>query len=84
MNRFSNLPNLMVAPNGARKTKKDHPNLPVTISEIVDDAKNCFANGADAIHAHVRDAKGNHSLDVGLYKELISELKKVIPGLVIL
>ena len=37
MNRFSNLPELMVAPNGARKTKKDHPNLPITISEIVED-----------------------------------------------
>ena len=73
MNRFSNLPKLMVAPNGARKSRKDHPNLPITISEIVQEAKNCFQKGANAIHAHVRDQEGNHSLDIGLYKELIKE-----------
>ena len=81
MNRFSKLPELMVAPNGARKTKKDHPNLPITISEIVEDAYKCFNNGANAIHAHVRDKNGNHSLDTGLYNELIKELKVKVPEL---
>ena len=81
MNRFSNLPKLMVAPNGARKSKKDHPNFPITISEIVQEAKDCFQKGANAIHAHVRDHEGNHSLDIGLYKELIKELKITVPDL---
>ena len=81
MNRFSNLPKLMVAPNGARKSKKDHPNFPITISEIVQEAKDCFQKGANAIHAHVRDQEGNHSLDIGLYKELIKELKIKVPDL---
>ena len=36
------LPNLMVAPNGARKVKKDHPEVPLTIKETVEVAKNCF------------------------------------------
>ena len=81
MNRFSNLPELMVAPNGARKTKKDHPNLPITISEIVEEADNCFKCGANAIHAHVRDKNGNHTLDIGLYSELIKELKIKVPDL---
>ena len=71
----------MVAPNGARKTKEDHPNLPISISEIVEEAFNCFHKGANAIHAHVRDNKGNHSLDVGLYKELLSELDIKVPEL---
>ena len=34
------LPNLMVAPNGARKVKKDHPEVPLTIGETVEVAKN--------------------------------------------
>ena len=55
MNRFSKLPELIVAPNGARKTKKDHPNLPITITEIVEEADKCFKCGANAIHAHIRD-----------------------------
>ena len=71
----------MVAPNGARKTKEDHPNLPISIAEIVEDALNCFNEGANAIHAHVRDQKGNHCLDAGLYKELLSELDIKVPEL---
>ena len=81
MNRFSNLPELMVAPNGARKTKKDHPNLPITISEIVEEADKCFKCGANAIHAHVRDKNEKHTLDIGLYSELIKELKIKVPDL---
>ncbi len=73
----------MVAPNGARKTKKDHPNLPINISEIVKEAVNCFNQGANAIHAHVRDKKGDHCLDEGLYKELLSELEKKVPELLV-
>ena len=37
------LPKLMVAPNGARKIKKDHPAVPLTISETVATAKSCYA-----------------------------------------
>ena len=33
------LPKLMVAPNGARKIKKDHPEIPLTIEETVEVAK---------------------------------------------
>ena len=32
----------MVAPNGARKVKKDHPEVPLTIGETVEVAKKCF------------------------------------------
>ncbi|MEX0344114.1 MAG: 3-keto-5-aminohexanoate cleavage protein [Rhizobiaceae bacterium] len=69
----------MVAPNGARRTKQDHPALPVTISEIVDCAKQSREAGAGAIHAHVRDAEGAHVLDAGLYRELIAEMDRRVP-----
>ena len=49
------LPNLMVAPNGARKVKKDHPEVPLTIQETVEVARNCYEAGAGAIHLHVRN-----------------------------
>jgi 3-keto-5-aminohexanoate cleavage enzyme len=41
------LPRLMVAPNGARKIKKDHPAVPLTISETVATAKSCHEGGID-------------------------------------
>ena len=73
------LPKLMVAPNGARKVKKDHPEVPLTISETVEVAKNCFEAGAGAIHLHVRNDKGEHVLDAGLYKEALNELEHQVP-----
>ncbi len=73
------LPRLMVAPNGARKVKKDHPEVPLTIQETVEVAKNCFNAGAGAIHLHVRNEKGEHVLDAGLYKEALKELEFKVP-----
>lgn len=79
MSRLARLPRIMVAPNGARRTKADHPALPVTIPETVAAAKAAFAEGAGALHAHVRDAEGRHSLDPGPYRELIAEMRIAVP-----
>lgn len=73
------LPQIMVAPNGARRTKIDHPGLPVTIEEIVDAAQACYAAGAGALHAHVRDDNGEHVLDAGRYRELIERMTETVP-----
>lgn len=75
------LPRLMVAPNGARMTKMDHPALPVTLPEIVACAVACHMAGADGLHAHVRDSDGRHVLDAGLYAELLAELSHQTPRL---
>ena len=40
------LPRIMVAPNGAYKTKSDHPNLPVTIEETVSSVEEAYHAGA--------------------------------------
>ena len=71
----------MVAPNGARRTKSDHPLLPITIGEVVEAASKCFEQGAEALHAHVRDEDGKHILDAGLYRELIAEMAQTVPGM---
>jgi uncharacterized protein (DUF849 family) len=57
-----------VAPNGARRTKADHPNLPITPAEIAREAASCADAGATVMHVHVRDADGRHSLDPDLYR----------------
>ncbi|WP_419186976.1 3-keto-5-aminohexanoate cleavage protein [Candidatus Halocynthiibacter alkanivorans] len=79
---ISALPQILVAPNGARRTQKDHPALPVHIDEIVRDAIACQRAGAGGMHAHVRDAQGAHVLDAGLYRELLVELARKTPGFV--
>jgi 3-keto-5-aminohexanoate cleavage enzyme len=74
---------IMVAPNGARKTHKDHPALPVSIEETVNEAADCFAAGATVLHAHVRGKADKHVLEAGLYRELIDELQIRVPEMLI-
>jgi len=69
---------LAVAPNGARKTKADHPALPVTPEEIAATAVACRAAGAAMIHLHVRDAEHRHSLEVEAYRAAIAALRAAL------
>ena len=69
---------IAVAPNGARRTKTDHPALPVRPEEIAQTARDCFAAGAGLIHLHIRDAAGGHSLDPVLYREALSAIRESV------
>jgi uncharacterized protein (DUF849 family) len=69
----------MVAPNGARRGKEDHPALPVTDEEVIYSAIACHAAGADGIHFHIRDATERHILDADRYRELLNRLADVVP-----
>jgi uncharacterized protein (DUF849 family) len=59
---------VMCAPNGARKTKADHPALPITANDIADCAQAIVEAGASIMHVHVRDDEGRHSLDADRYR----------------
>ncbi len=74
-------PFIMVAPNGARRGKGDHPLLPISTDEIVATAIACHEAGADALHLHVRDDDGQHSLDAGRYLETLDELCRSVPNM---
>lgn len=75
---------LMVAPTGARRSKADHPGLPVTPAECAAAGAACHAAGAGAVHLHVRDAAGLHSLDPTLYRDATARLRAAAgPDLVI-
>ncbi len=74
-----NLPKIMIAPNGARPTKKDHTEVPITIDEIVYTAKSCFSAGADGIHFHLRDENGKHILDSKMCLKALEKLQLNVP-----
>ncbi|WP_020593078.1 3-keto-5-aminohexanoate cleavage protein [Kiloniella laminariae] len=67
---------LMAAPNGARKTRADHPSLPVTVEQIIAEALACQKAGAAMAHLHVRNSKQEHVLDAGLYREVIKGINQ--------
>lgn len=82
MHRHRNCePTIMVAPTGARRGKDDHPNLPISLPEILAEACACHDAGADWLHLHVRDETGRHSIDPGRYDEALTELARVVPGM---
>lgn len=66
---------IAVAPNGARKTPAEHPNLPVTPAAIARDARECLEAGACMLHLHVRDSGDGHTLDPGIYREAIGAVR---------
>ena len=66
---------IAVAPNGARKTQQDHPQLPISPKEIAHTAAACQEAGACMLHLHVRDKKLVHSLDVDRYRKTIQAIR---------
>lgn len=78
--QYASLPQIMVAPNGARRKTSDHAATPVTIDDTVQTAISCAAAGAGGIHAHLRDAAENHLLDAGMYRDLQAEIASALPG----
>jgi uncharacterized protein (DUF849 family) len=67
---------VMCAPNGARKTKHDHPGLPITADELADCAESILAAGASVMHVHVRDERQAHSLDVERYRAATAAIRE--------
>ena len=75
---------IIVAPNGARKTKQDHPNIPLTEAEIINEVIACRDAGAAMVHLHCRDDNGHHSLDVTRNQRLYEHVKQAVGDSIII
>jgi 3-keto-5-aminohexanoate cleavage enzyme len=69
---------IAVAPNGGRRTKQDHPALPMTAAELAATAAACAEAGAAMIHTHVRDRDGRHLLDADAYRLAIDAIRAAV------
>lgn len=67
---------VIAAPNGARRSSDDHPELPVTAAEIAACAASLVDAGVSVLHLHVRDKDGAHTLDVSRYREAIVAVRE--------
>ncbi|MBJ7539580.1 3-keto-5-aminohexanoate cleavage protein [Marinomonas transparens] len=74
---------VIVAPNGARKTKADHPNLPITPEEMAEEVAACVAAGAGMVHLHARTLDGQHSLDIDDNAAILKAVKERLGNRVI-
>jgi 3-keto-5-aminohexanoate cleavage enzyme len=66
---------ITVAPTGAEHAKADVPNLPVTLEELVAEAKACEAAGAGMIHVHIRGADTTPTLDLKRLQDTVAALR---------
>ena len=66
---------IAVAPNGGRRTKADHPRLPLEPAELAWTAAACRDAGAAMIHLHVRDEAGRHLLDAAAYARALQAVR---------
>src|SRR5215470_17201227 len=66
---------IAVAPNGGRRTKADHPAIPLTAAELARTAAECLDAGAGMIHAHIRKPDGTHLLDADGYRAAIVAIR---------
>jgi len=66
---------IMSAPNGARRSKADHPALPITATEIAENAVALRDAGVSILHLHVRDEQDKHTLDVAKYRAALAAIR---------
>ena len=66
---------ITVAPTGAEVSKAQWPQLPVTLAELVAEARACERAGAALVHVHIRDADHRPTLDLGRLKETVAALR---------
>ncbi len=62
---------------------KDNPSLPVTVDQIVTEARRCADAGAAIIHIHARDDDGTPTWRPEIYQEIISGIRATCPELLI-
>jgi len=68
---------------GAFVTPAENPHQPITVEAIRSEADACVAEGASAIHIHVRDDRGYNTLSTERFEEVIRPLKEKHPTLAV-
>lgn len=69
-----------VAPNGARRSKSDLPQLPLSAEELASTALQSLEAGAAMIHLHVRDENGKHSILPEHYQPALERVAERVDG----
>ena len=69
---------IMSAPNGARRSREDHPTLPITPRQLAEEAGQLLEQQVAVLHLHVRDRAGSHSLDPEFYREAIASIRSAV------
>ncbi|MRR15253.1 MAG: 3-keto-5-aminohexanoate cleavage protein [Deltaproteobacteria bacterium] len=72
-----------MAPTGMIPTKAMTPHVPMSISEIVEEAKRCVELGVSILHLHARDNTGAPTYRKEIYARLIGSIREACPDVII-
>jgi 3-keto-5-aminohexanoate cleavage enzyme len=72
-----------VALTGMVAQRERVPHVPLTTDEIVRDAGRCFDAGATIVHLHARDEQSRPQWRRGAYAEIVLEIRRRCPGIVV-
>src|SRR3954463_3906855 len=73
---------ITVAINGGMQQDRDGAIIPKQPKEIGEAAARCYEAGAALVHVHARDPQGKNSGDLGIYAEILREIRARSPILV--
>ncbi|MFT4044584.1 MAG: 3-keto-5-aminohexanoate cleavage protein [Gordonia sp. (in: high G+C Gram-positive bacteria)] len=71
---------MKAAINGGR-TRSEHPGVPLTLDEIVGEARRVIDAGADIVHTHTFDDAGRQSIAAGPIAAAVERFNADIPGI---
>ena len=67
---------------GAEVTKKQNPNVPYTVEEMVREAKSAYNAGAAIIHVHVREDDGTPTQDRERFRVVMDAIRAELPDVI--
>lgn len=67
---------LQVTPSGPWG-KDVHPNMPVSLDELLTDLRECFRSGATGVHLHARDPSGAETLEPSTVNDTCRQVREV-------
>lgn len=71
---------LAINASGPNSTKLEHPDLPLSLQEMCDCARNCLMAGASLYHLTVRDEAGKPTLQPEIASNALSEIDAACDG----
>jgi len=63
--------------------KKDNPNTPISVNEIIEDTIRCYKAGASIIHLHARDDNQEFTYKKEVYAQIIEGIRNQCPDMII-
>lgn len=74
---------LNAALTGMVPTKKDNPNVPISVAEIVAEVRRCRDAGASVVHLHTRDEQGAPTYRKEVVAEIITGVRAACPDILV-